>query len=261
MLFYLISIDCESTGLSVYNDQIVELGAVLYLWDSVTLTWTMLPSFSRYALPTQKIMCGKAAEITGISMASLKDQPPIQQVLGDFYQHLEEHCPDTDIPRLLLSYNGFTYDIPLLVCEIERYGGSAIGYFRTLKIQHAIDLLPFGRTHLDTSLLKRKSTGSCSYKLGDVYLSVCRCPLADAHGALADSRAVLEILQCMDVQRPFQTLVGRFPENEACKNPMTLVRTILERLALLHKKPPKGQSKRVGDMLQRYHQKKTKLNL
>jgi len=260
MLFYLISIDCESTGLSVYHDQIVELGAVLSLWDSVTLQWTGLPSFSRYARPTQKTMCGKASEITGITMASLQDQPTIQQVLEDFYHHLEEHCPDTNISRLLLSYNGFAYDLPLLVNEIERYGGSAITYFRTLKIQHTIDLLPFGRTCLDTSLLKRKATGSCSYKLGDVYLSVCLCPLANAHGALADSQAVLDILQCMEVQRPFQALVAQLPENGLCKNPMTLVRTILTRRALFHNKPSKGQSKRVGDMFQSHHQKKAKRN-
>ena len=36
MKFYLISMDCESTGLSVYADQIVELGAVIYLWDAET---------------------------------------------------------------------------------------------------------------------------------------------------------------------------------------------------------------------------------
>jgi DNA polymerase III alpha subunit (gram-positive type) len=257
MLYYLISFDCESTGLSVYKDQIVEFGAVFSLWDSSTGDTTELPAFSEYAKPTIKTMCKKAEEITGITMESLRTMSSINKVLDNFMKHVNTVCDDTDIPRLLLSYNGFSYDIPLVVAEIERYGGSSTVYFRQLRIQHTIDILPFSRTCIDTSLLRRKANGSCSYKLGDVYASVCKRTLKNAHGALADSRAVLDILQCTDIQPSFQSLVAEAPDNQQCRNPMALVRTIVSRIALKNGQTLL-QSKRVLDMMQNHTDKKRK---
>ena len=255
MKYYLISFDCESTGLSAYSDQIVELGAVFRLWDSETGVSTDLQSFSEYAKPTVRTMCRKAEEITGISMASLQGKASIQTVLNNFTKHVDMVCDDVDIPRLLLSYNGFSYDIPLMVAEIERYGASSIGYFRQLRIQQAIDVLPFGRSCIDTSILRRKANGSCSYKLGDVYSAVCNNPLLNAHGSLADSKAVLDILDYPEIQTCFQSLVSESPENKQCQNPMVLVRTIVARIAT---KNGKMQSRRVVDMVSAYNEKKRK---
>jgi DNA polymerase III epsilon subunit-like protein len=261
MKFYLLSFDCESTGLSVYADQIVEFGAVLCLWDSDTGVTTTLPTFSEYAKPTVKSMCGKAAEMTGISMATLEGKPPIQSVLDRFMQHVDTVCDDETIPRLLLSYNGFNYDIPLMVAEIERAAaGSALIYFRKLRLQSAIDVLPFGRACIDTSILRRKANGACSYKLGDVYSAVCNQSLQNAHGAIADSTAVLDILQgCDAIQTAFQTLVTcPAPDNKQCENPMVLVRTVLARIATKNggSNGKKTTSKRVLDMVQTHVQKK-----
>jgi DNA polymerase III alpha subunit (gram-positive type) len=261
MRFYLISFDCETTGLSVVNDQIVEFGAIIQLWDSVTAEIITQPSFAQYARPsTTTIMAKRAEEVTGITMRLLSDKPPIKAVLADFLVHIERVCSEIDVPRLLLSYNGFAYDIPLVVAEIERYGGSAVSYFRQLRLQYAIDILPFGRSCLDTTILKRKANGTCSYRLGDVYLSVCKSTLLNAHGALADSQAVLDIVHGEDVRGPFRTLVAMMSEDETCKNPMILVRAILVRQqAGLKKLGDKKSSKRVLDMFMGHtRQKKIK---
>jgi DNA polymerase III alpha subunit (gram-positive type) len=258
MRYYLISFDCESTGLSVYNDQIVEFGAVTNLWDSATGVTTELPAFAEYAKPTIARMGKKAAEITGITTESLQTMAPVRTVLANFTKHLDTICENVDIPRLLLSYNGFSYDIPLVIAEIERYGGSAVAYFRQLRIQHTIDILPFGRACIDRSTLRRRANGSCSYKLGDVYAAVCKCPLVNAHGALADSRAVLEILRCPEMQTSFRTLVTDAVDNAQCQNPMVLVRTILTRISLRDGKKTTQQSKRVVDMVRDHAEKKRK---
>jgi DNA polymerase III alpha subunit (gram-positive type) len=259
MKYYVISFDVESTGLSTYGDQIVEFGAVFNLWDAETGVSTVLPQFVEHAKPTHATMSKKAEEITGISMVSLKDKQPIQKVLNNFMLHVDTVCVDSEIPRLLLSYNGFGYDIPMLVAEIERYGDSAIVYFRKLRIQNAIDVLLFGRSCIDTSILSRKANGSCSYRLGDVYASVCKCPLTGAHGAISDSQAVLDILKDSEIQVCFQTLVAEAPENNHCQNPMAIVRTCVGRIASraagLGKKKT---SKRVLDMVQTHTEKKRK---
>ena len=259
MKYYVISFDVESTGLSTYSDQIVEFGAVFNLWDAETGLSTTLPEFVEYVRPTHATMSRKAEDITGISMASLKDRRSIQKVLEHFMVHTDTVCVDADIPRLLLSYNGFGYDIPMVVAEIERYGESAVAYFRKLRLQHAIDVLPFGRSCIDTSTLSRKANGTCSYRLGDVYASICRCPLTGAHGAISDSQAVLDILKDPDIQRCFQTLVADAPENNHCQNPMALVRTIVKRIEAKKVGGTKAKtSKRILDMVKTHTEKKRK---
>jgi DNA polymerase III epsilon subunit-like protein len=257
--FFVISFDLESTGLSVLHDQVVEVGAALCLWDQQAGTWTDLPSFAQYARPSVKTMCKKAEEVTGITMASLHDKPPLKSVLAAFLQHIEHVCADTTIPRLLLSYNGFAYDIPLLVAEIERYGDSAMTYFRQLRIECAVDVLKLGRTCLDTTQLHRKANGSCSYSLGDVYSALRQCPLQNAHGALVDSQAVLEIVQCTELCTALGTLLAG---DRLGQNVMTVVRAVLARRAAgaTPHRPKKGiQSKSIQSMFASQKRKKTLL--
>lgn len=249
MKFYVISFDCESTGLSVLQDQIVELGAVTQLWDTVSGDIVDLPPFTRYARPTLKSMCGRAEEITGITMDMLRDKPAIRAVLDEFRVHLDTICPDAGIPRILVSYNGFAYDLPLVVAELER-SGCAKGFFRQLRIERAIDVLLFGKSCLDTTRLRRKANGACSYKLGDVYSSLCGRALDGAHGALADSRAVLKILSQDTIAGKFRELMTAPDRDDACcRNPMAVVREALDKV---RHRPKRGQSRTISDMLQRH---------
>jgi hypothetical protein len=132
-----------------------------------------------------------------------------------------------------VSYNGFQYDIPLVVAELERGKvGSALPYFRQLKIGRTVDVLPLGRSTLDTVCLKRRKNGSCSYRLGDVYESLCHCVLDGAHGALADCRAVLRILDCTELSKVFSsTLTDKDLDIRTTRNIMQLVQETLKILA------------------------------
>tara|TARA_B110000046_G_scaffold134376_1_gene140691 strand:- start:1819 stop:2601 length:783 start_codon:yes stop_codon:yes gene_type:complete len=258
MKYYLVSFDCESTGLSTYQDQIVEFGAAIALWDAMTGEMVDLAPFAKQAKPTEKVMGRRAEEITGITMDSLQDKPPIRSVLDAFMVHLDTICEE-GTPRLLLSYNGFSYDIPLMVAEILRYGGCPVTYFRQLKMENTIDILPFGRSCLDTSTLLRKANGTCSYRLGDVYQAVCKCPLQNAHGALADSNAVLSILRAPDICTAFQETVSGTVESTHRKNPMVLVRAIMARITKRTAAPSKTGSKRVLDMVCAHVSKKKRI--
>lgn len=251
MKYYVISFDCETTGLSVTRDQIVEFGAVVRLWDDTRVE--ELAPFSMYCRPTVVTMSRRASEITGITMQSLEKQPTIRRVLESFRDHLDKVCTDADAPRVLVSYNGFAYDIPIVVAEAERCGMSAITYFRELRIQTSVDVLLFGREVLDTTCLVRKANGKCSYRLGDVYVACCKQPLLGAHGAVADSRAVLDILGCADVQCRFQNLLADSSGGGGRKcvmNPMILIRSIVARMRKGQDTKKQSASKRFLDMFE-----------
>jgi DNA polymerase III epsilon subunit-like protein len=230
-LHYVISFDLETTGLSRYQDQVTELGVEVVLWNTETHTQEVIGSFAKYVCPTCRTIAPAAALVTGITMDMIAGKPNISTVLRDFVTYLDELCTEPH-PRTLVSYNGFQYDIPLLVAELERARvGSALNYFRQLKIGRTIDVLPLGRGSLDTFCLKRRKNGSCSYRLGDVYESLCHCVLEGAHGALADSRAVLRLLECTEFCTAFSTAL-QTPDldNRSTRNIMELVQETLKSL-------------------------------
>jgi DNA polymerase III alpha subunit (gram-positive type) len=248
--YYLISIDCESTGLSVYNDQIVEFGGAISKWNVDTNEITELKSFCEYAKPSIATMSKKAEEITGIHAKTLKDSEYISKVFVHFSEHVNSVCTET-YPRLLLSYNGFRYDIPLICNELERIEKLySLAFFRQLCIAYTIDILPFCREEMDTTMLKRKANGKCSFKLGDVYMSVCQCPLKNAHGALEDSMAVINILKndASLLTRFKQIVLGleSCVDTTHCKNPMTFIRSIVG------KKRKRSASQRPFDMIKKF---------
>lgn len=256
--FYLIAFDCESTGLSIYNDQVVELGAIVNLWDSDQNSMETVGTFAEYARPTKTHMSTKAEEITGISMNFLKDKPTIGTVLDKFNTFINETCNIECVKRILVSYNGFSYDVPIIINELERIrSDSSLTYFRSLRIDHTLDMLHFCRSHLDTSKLVRKANGSCSYKLGDVYMAMCHTPLSNAHGALVDSKAVLEIMAVDDVQCKLSEFTDDIKDCDHCKNPMTLVRSILSK----KQSNVKCKGRRALDMFVKYKQNKRKKSI
>lgn len=249
MSYYLVSFDLEATGLSKVQDQIVEFGAIVHLWSTGSSTFVPVSRFVSRVRPTVRHMGGKASEITGITMDMLKDAPGISHVLMQFQTHLETHCTDTSIPRILVAYNGFGYDIPLLVAELVRAGTDPVAYVRSLRLEYTLDMLIFARSHFDTTHLRRNKSGSCSYRLSDVYAAVCNKPLDGAHGALADSQAVLDIMQTSDTLETLGGMLSSGTPGRCLTNVMTMVRGLT--------KPPakKTTSKRLCDMV---HRKRTR---
>lgn len=255
-LYYLISIDCESTGLSIYNDQIVEFGGAISLWNADDGSISALEGFREYVKPTIATMSKKAEEITGIRQETLEKSSYVSKVFDHFLEHVQRVC-DKEYPRLLLSYNGFRYDIPLMCNELERIQEAyAVAYFRKLCIAYTIDFLPFCVEKLDTTRLKRKANGACSYKLGDVYASICHCTLENAHGALEDSTAVIDLLRNdVDLLQKFKCEVDGLEacvNTTRCKNPMTFVRSVVG-----NKRKRKSSSQRPFDMIKKF---KTTIN-
>lgn len=204
MKFYLISFDLEATGLSKFNDRIAELGATYNLVQTDDKTQSVtknesLESFSEYANPG-KPMHPEASKITGLTDDFLSQYNGVAGVLARFVKHTNKVCSDDAIPRILISYNGLGFDIPMLIAEAERCqeeDKTAMGsnrLFRLLRLDHHVDVLKLGRACLDTTQLKRKSNGRPSFKLGDVYKCIMSRELDGAHGAIADSQATTDVV-------------------------------------------------------------------
>ena len=103
-----ICFDCESTGLSVVKDRIIQLALTKYFADGrepVTRVRYINPGIP---IPT------KITDITGITDDMVRNQPPFSKLA----KGLMELIGDADF----LTYNGNRFDIPLLMEEFERCG-------------------------------------------------------------------------------------------------------------------------------------------
>ena len=75
----------------------------------------------------------------------------------------------------------------------------ALQFFRMGRFEFFCDTMLLTKKLVDKSLLKRTVRGTCSYKLGDVYASITARPLVGAHGAMADCRAVCEMMRAYPI--------------------------------------------------------------
>jgi hypothetical protein len=130
-----------------------------------------------------------------------------------------------------MHYNGHSFDLPFMICEAERSGLGGENYFRSLKFTSSIDLFTASKEALDTTRLHRKANGKCSFKLGKVYEALLQKPLLNAHGGLADSHAVIEILKIAFKQFKLHIVAAVSGDYDNCKesviNVMSLVRKII----------------------------------
>jgi DNA polymerase III epsilon subunit-like protein len=229
--FFALSFDLETTGLCKWKDRFVQLGAALYYVDLETRQVEELTSFQemcRSPVP----MTTESARITGISQEMVNRQPLVAaQVLQHFQKwfltalecpvcnnwsatktengflktmHEAGRCV-VEAPRVLVSYNGHGFDLVFLTAEAARLSVGAVQYFREFKFTSFFDVMLAGKEGaLDTTKLVRCSTGRCSYVLSDVYQVMVGKKLEGAHGALADSRAVMEVLKsCFECFLPW----------------------------------------------------------
>ncbi len=106
--------DIETSGLTPYDSEIIEIGAVK-VKDGV-----LADSFSRLIKPENKIS-QFTTNLTGITNALLEDKPPIEEVLPDFLDFIKgtvlvAHNAkfDTGFIRHFALKQGFKFDYPIL---------------------------------------------------------------------------------------------------------------------------------------------------
>lgn len=166
----LVFFDLETTGLDIVNDRIVQIGLVRVEPDGNRHTFMSL-------VDPQRPIPAEATAVHGITDADVAGKPTFGELLPQLAPLLE----GTD----LAGFNSIRFDLPLLAEEFRRAGG-----------EFGLN----GRRHLDACVIfhqmeRRDLTAAMKF--------YCDQEFTDAHDALADAGATLEIL---DAQ------LGRYPD-------------------------------------------------
>lgn len=156
----IVFFDLETTGVSITQDRIVQIGAIKVNPDGSEDIKNVLIN------PTIPIPSG-AFEIHGISDEDVKDKPLFRQIAKSFASWLSG-CD-------LAGYNSDNFDVPMLIEEFARVG------------------VPFPEKEtkfIDVLKIERKVN---SHKLGETYHRYTGEELEGAHDALIDIYATIKI--------------------------------------------------------------------
>ncbi len=159
----LVFFDLETTGLNVIRDKIVQIALIkLHKNGAPPVEYTTLVN---PGIPISE----ESMAIHGITPADLRNKPTFQQIA----EKVHEFIGDADLG----GYNSNRFDIPMLMEEFARVG-----------------------MELDISKRRLIDAQRIFYKmeprtLKAAYRLYCQKELTDAHDALADVRATIEVFQ------------------------------------------------------------------
>lgn len=156
----LVFFDLETTGVNTSTDRIIQLAGIKLMPEWTRETRMLLIN------PTISIPAG-ASEVHGITDDMVADQPTFREVSNELYDWMSG-CD-------LAGYNSNNFDIPMLC---EEFGRCDIVW--PTKDTHLIDVLTIERM-------------VNSHKLWETYKRYYGTELENAHDALADTQATLDI--------------------------------------------------------------------
>ena len=205
---YILSIDLETTGLS-RTDDITQIAIICERWLQEETGFKRIP-LKQYVtfVHTSKIISTRISTLTHITNATVLHAPKMEIVLKEIHTFVNETCSLEDVPRIMVAYNGVSFDVPMLVSKTDEE------WWKRLRISYLFDPLQYLRaTCYDDTRLIRNTNGRPSFKLGDVHKAIYGSCIENAHNALYDADAVLNIM-CDPIFKPIlTTLDSRFCHN------------------------------------------------
>ncbi len=158
----IVFFDLETTGVDPFNDRIVQIGAVKIFPDGKREELNQLVNPQ---MPIPKIV----SDIHGITDDMVKDKPTI----GDLTEKLSTFFENVDLG----GYNVKNFDIPMLMAEFNR-----IGLALDLESIKIADSMAIFR-------IKEPRTLAAAYE------KYCGKTLEDAHDAMVDIQASIEVFE------------------------------------------------------------------
>ena len=197
--FYVISFDTETTGLSIYTSEVIQIGFVIHLWvvqeKKITST-TCIGSFCEFVKCLSKEEFDpRVIEVTKIKRSMVENAKGFKGVVEAMINYIDKVCTSSEIPRVLMTYNGDAYDIPVMIAELMRHVPNPMESIKKMKITYNMDILACARKCADPSKLKRNKLGRPSYRLGDLYEAFMGETMTSAHNALGDAIGVLKCVE------------------------------------------------------------------
>jgi DNA polymerase III epsilon subunit-like protein len=182
-----ISVDIETTGLSVGNCRIVEFAACVLS--------PVHSEFCRLVDPGCSIP-QKAVNIHGIGNSQVAGQATFDAVWDAFVAWVAAF---NAVEVVLLSYKGFTFDFRVIAAECQRFGRDLVpvtpsGAASIASSWVFADLYPHVCGHHKLKRLFEKELGDSKQRTLDaVYFGVFKKTVPHAHCALGDARATAEL--------------------------------------------------------------------
>lgn len=162
----IVSFDIETTGLEQNTARIVQISLIKF--ERLGIHYKVIDTYDTYINPGEGTTWSEQAmNVTGITPDTVKDAPAFSEVADK----IMDFIGDNDI----LTYNGNTFDIPILKKELAR-----IGKTWTL----------YGKKIYDSFYIESKLH---SRKLVDVYKRYTGKDLNEAHNSLADATATIDV--------------------------------------------------------------------
>ena len=193
--FMLIGIDVESSDKKVAESEITQIGLGFSLVVNNNNEAPLQLKGFETLVKCKQTICEQASIITGIKNSDLIDASCFLDCIAPLSDFIDEVCePYGKIRRVLVAYNGKKFDIPLFVYELRRNGKDPVAFFRSWKIDYFFDPFVLCKNVLDTTLLQKNERGQPDYRLSCVYEAFFKKPLKDAHSALADTEAMLDLI-------------------------------------------------------------------
>ena len=160
----IVFFDVESTGLNILRDRIIQIGLIKYFADG-----REPEELELLINPGPVLISEDAYKVHGISSKDVANKPTFDQVA----QQLFDFIGDSD----LSGYNAIRFDIPMLMEEFYRAG---------------FDFNIDDRKLIDVQRLFYKMEPRT---LGAAFRFYCDKTMENAHDALADVRATVEVLK------------------------------------------------------------------
>ena len=168
-----IYLDIETTGFSREWDYIIELAAIEYDPN----TGRILDQFHEYIKPGRNVPA-KITELTGITNSALRDCRSEREVLFDFTEWLSQKRNIT-----IIGHNCKAFDLNFIKAKCEKYG-------TRLPQFDVVDTLTLAKRLNKEGAI---STPNCRQGTIAEYYGITY----DAHSALADATALIDIYKCM----------------------------------------------------------------
>lgn len=169
--------DLETTGISAYTDEIIEIAAVKVRNGKVVDEFTTLVN------PGMHIPAGASA-VNGITDRMVKDAPTLQPVMESFLSFIE------DLP--LVGHNIASFDMKFIYRAVEEYWGKILS-----------------NDYLDTLYFARKMCpGLPKYRLVDLAEYYHISP-EGAHRALNDCRMNQKVFELLGKERKNSTTIEK----------------------------------------------------
>ena len=162
----IVSFDIETTGLEQNTARIVQISLIRF--ERLGIHYKVIDTFDTYINPGEgTVWSEQAMNVTGITPETVKDAPSFNEIADK----VMDFIGDNDI----LTYNGNTFDIPILKREFARVGKSWSLYGKKI----------YDSFYIESKLHSRK--------LIDVYKRYTGKDLDDAHNSMADATATIDV--------------------------------------------------------------------